>query len=157
MIKSRWTHKAWFHNRDAAWPDSPVTAAVLSWSLAPWYHWTNGWLCPWCSFLLQGGGGRKRKGKKRKNPETWMKHLYSWEAFTSGNRKPVRKPGWLTALGTLSLPDRLVQTALDQPVGFKESHSAVPCKCHLPFFPSPCQTSPSCGIWGQEFHRLKIT
>lgn len=122
-----------------AWPDSPVTAAVLSWSLTSWYHWTNGWLCPWCSFLLQGGRGKKRKKKnKRKKPETWMKHLYSWEAFTSENRKPSENLDDPTALGTLSPPDQLVQTALDQPLGFKESHSAVPCKSHLPFFPSPC-------------------
>lgn len=104
--------------------------------------------------------GEEKKGgkRKRKKPETWMKHLYSWEALTSENRKPVRKPGW---------PHCFRDTQPSRSAGSNGPGPAcglqrVPfCSALLIppslFSPLLAQTSPSYGIWGQEFHQLKIT
>lgn len=81
------------------------------------------------------GEEKKRRGKKKgKN----LRPGWSTSIPEKHSHQRTENPDDPTALETLSPPDWLLQTALDQPVGFKESHSAGPCKSHLPFLPSPC-------------------
>lgn len=112
----------------AAWPDSPAAAAAAEfWSPVTYSHQTTGS----CTSLLQGGGENRREKKKSKPWELDEAPLIPRKPSCP---RPELQP---RSLGTLSPQSQLVQMALGQLMGFKESHSEVPCKSHLPIFSSP--------------------
>lgn len=104
--------------------------------------------------------GEEKKGgkRKRKNLRPGWSTSIPEKHSTSENRKPVRKPGW---------PHCFKDTQPSRSAGWNSPGPAcglqrVPfCSALLIqpslFSPLLAQTSPSYGIWGQEFHQLKIT
>lgn len=42
-------------------------------------------------FYYKVGEEKKRRKKEKEKPETWMKHLYSWEAFNIREQKTRQK------------------------------------------------------------------
>lgn len=116
-------------------PDQTVPP-LLQLSPSRWSPNTTELMAGSWSFLLQGGGRKKRREEKKEKPETWMKHPIP------GKRSCLTtelKPRWPATLRTLSPPDWLVQTTLDQLAGFKESHCEVLCNSrpHVFFFSLP--------------------